>query len=76
MVRASVQDIYFPCSNMAAFLSLCLPFAKSPCAQEYGQEDGWALQKLQVLLSEEVLLQGRIKMGVSGLFLKAPQPSH
>lgn len=31
----------------------CFPFAKIPCAQQYGQKDGWALQKLHVLLSEE-----------------------
>lgn len=64
MACASVQDISFPCSNMAAFLSLYFPFVELPCAQQYGQEDGWALQKLHVLLSEEAFTARQNKDGL------------
>lgn len=49
---------------MAAFLSLCFPFAKIPCAQQYGQKEVWALQKLHVLLSEEAFTARENKDGL------------
>lgn len=61
---------------MAAFLSLCFPFAKLPCAQQYGQEDGWALQKLHVLLSVEASTARENKDGLIWVVFESSLLSH